>query len=336
MVARHGMAARGTDTWRSLQERLSATPAGLSEQVPADGGFLVQPDLADEVALHLYQTGEFLSRVKRYITTKNGTKIAGIDEQSRANGSRWGGLLAYWQNESDSLTAKKPKFRLNEMLAKKLTGLCYASSELVNDSPLFVQTLTTAFLDEFKFRFEDAAFNGTGAGMPMGILNSPALITVAKQGGQSAATVVLQNILDMDQRMWPGNYAGACWFIHADVRAQLLKTFIGTSNSYSPVLQLRTSPDGYDMLLGHPMIVSEHCQALGGPGDIILCDPGEYAFLERAPGPQFATSIHVKYTTDEETLRFVWRVDGQPIWHQPLTPLNGTNTASPFIALAQR
>ena len=39
--------------------------------------------------------------------------------------------------------------------------------------------------------FEDVAFiSGTGAGQPLGILNAPALVTVSKETGQAADTIV--------------------------------------------------------------------------------------------------------------------------------------------------
>jgi hypothetical protein len=53
-------------------------------------------------------------------------------------------------------------------------------------------------------------------------------------------------------------------------------------------------------------------------------------------GMQAATSMHVQFLTDQMTFRFIYRVDGESLWHTPLTPFKGTNTKSPFIALANR
>ena len=51
---------------------------------------------------------------------------------------------------------------------------------------------------------------------------------------------------------------------------------------------------------------------------------------------QQATSMHVRFLTDEMTFRWIYRTDGQPIWHTALTPFNGPNSLSPFIALQSR
>jgi len=89
-------------------------------------------------------------------------------------------------------------------------------------------------------------------------------------------------------------------------------------------------------LLGRPIIPIEQCAALGTVGDIILADMSQYVRCVKG-GIQSASSIHVQFTTDETTFRWVYRTDGQPIWNSPLTPYKDTTkTQSPFIVLAVR
>ena len=61
----------------------------------------------------------------------------------------------------------------------------------------------------------------------------------------------------------------------------------------------------------------------------------EYMLVDKN-GVQAATSMHVAFLTDEMVFRITYRVDGKPMWSVPLTPFKGTNTKSPFIALASR
>ncbi len=49
-----------------------------------------------------------------------------------------------------------------------------------------------------------------------------------------------------------------------------------------------------------------------------------------------ASSIHVEFLADQMVLRFIYRVNGQPAWSQPLIPFKGANTLSPFLTLATR
>jgi HK97 family phage major capsid protein len=54
--------------------------------------------------------------------------------------------------------------------------------------------LERAFASELGFMLDAAILSGTGAGQPLGILNSAATITVAKQSGQSSGTIMANNI----------------------------------------------------------------------------------------------------------------------------------------------
>jgi HK97 family phage major capsid protein len=51
-------------------------------------------------------------------------------------------------------------------------------------------------------------------------------------------------------------------------------------------------------------------------------------------GIQAASSMHVLFTTDEMAFRFIYRVDGAPLWHSALTPFKGSATQSPFVVLS--
>ena len=79
----------------------------------------------------------------------------------------------------------------------------------------------------------------------------------------------------------------------------------------------------------------EFCETLGTKGDIILADFSEYMLVYKG-GMEVAESMHVKFLTDEMAYRFITRVDGQPIYDEPFTPLKGANTLSPFVMLAAR
>ena len=322
-----------------LQRRAAA--AGGSEAVPADGGFLVAPEFADRMAAKIYGTGFFLQRCTYLpIGTDNATskKIPGFDEQSRADGSRFGGVRGYWANEADQVTASRPKYRMIELTLKKLIALSYATDEMLRDAALLGAALELAFTNEFRFKAEQGAFSGTGVGQFQGVLNSSALITVAAETGQSSATIVGQNVAKMKARMWAPSRVRAVWFCHADLEEQLpfLTLPIGTAGSQLPLFKFSESDDEPDRLMGRPVMVSEYAAVPGTVGDLVLVDPGEYAVCDKQPGIAPAVSMHIRFLTDEAAFRIVWRVDGQPMWHTAVTPATGGNTQSPYVALAAR
>jgi len=330
-----------------LAVRNAATPGGsvdprLIEQragVPNDGGFLVQKDFATELLRKIYETGVLAGRTRTIpiSANSNGLKINAVKETSRADGSRWGGVRAYWVDEAAAKTASKPKFRQMELNLQKLIGLCYATDELLQDASALGAFISMAFSEEFGFKVDDAIINGTGAGQPLGIMTGGGLVTVAKETGQLANTVVYENIVKMWARLWARSQQNAVWLINQDVQPELYNMGItvgtGGSPAFMPPGGLSQSP--YATLMGRPIIPIEQCQTLGTTGDIILCDLNEYLMISKG-GIESASSIHVRFVYDESVFRFVLRTDGQPIWNTALTPYKGTNTVSPYVVLATR
>jgi HK97 family phage major capsid protein len=331
-----------------LIQAASPGAAGLNEASPAEGGFLVQKDFSELLLERTYQLGNVSQRVFRVpiSANANGVKINAIDEDARTDGSRWGGVLAYWQNEADTKIGSRPKFRQIEIQLNKLTGLCYATDELLQDASALEAVIMRTFPMEMNFKVEDAIINGNGSGQPLGILNSGAVLQVPKDSGDPAGPGVSTNdILAMWGHMWAPSRADAVWLINQDVETHLYPLTLGTGTA----VQLLYFPPGYSggmnnsppnpsmwgRMLGRPVIPVEYCATLGTPGDILLLDLTQYVMADKG-APQAASSIHVRFLTDETTFRFMYRVDGQPVWKKPLTPKNGVNLLSPFISLAVR
>jgi HK97 family phage major capsid protein len=320
--------------------RVLAGPSGGSESVGSDGGFTVQKDFSNELLTNVWQTGKLAARARHIPIGENfnGIKLNVIDETSRADGSRWGAVQAYWVAEAAALTGSRPKFRPIEMTLAKLIGLYYATDELLRDDVALSAVATEAFTEEFGFKIDDAMMRGTGAGTPLGILNSGALVTVPKETNQSAATIVAENIMKMWSRMPSGSLDNACWFINQETWPQIfqLALAIGTGGIplFLPAGQFNNAPNG--TLLGKPIVPIEQASALGTAGDISFCDFSQYLLIEAAGGIQAASSIHVLFLTDEMTFRWTLRTNGQPKQVAPITPYKGTATLSPFVTLGAR
>lgn len=319
--------------------RVRNAASGLHEGLGSEGGFLVQQDFATELLKRTYETGVIASRCRRIPigANANSLKINGIDETSRVAGSRWGGIQAYWEGEADKYTGKKPKFRKIELTLSKLTGLCYATDEMLQDAVALGSLLETGFAEEFGFQMDDGVIWGDGAGKPLGIMNGPCLVTVNKEAGQVAKTVVFENIVNMWARCWAKSRPNSVWLINQDVEPQLygMGIVVGTGGTpaYMPPGGISGQP--YGSLFGRPVIAVEQCQTLGTLGDIILGDFSEYLIIDKG-AMETASSIHVRFEYGEQVFRFTYRADGQPIWNSALTPYKGSNTLSPFVTLQAR
>jgi HK97 family phage major capsid protein len=320
--------------------------SGASEIVPADGGFLVQQDFAGEILQRSYEMGQVLSRCRRIPIgpNSNGLKIPAIDESTRATGSRWGGVQVYRTAEGGDLTGKKPKFRLMELSLKKMTGLAYATDELLQDSTALEAIFSQAFQEELTFSIENEIINGQGAGQMLGILNAAATVSISAEGSQVATTFVAENAMKMWARCWGRSRPNAVWFINQDVEPQLyqmnvkIKNVAGSENVGGMPVYLQAGTiagQQYSTLFGRPVIPIEYCATLGTVGDVILADMSQYIVIDKG-GVQSASSMHVRFLNDEQTFRWVVRNDGQPSWHAALTPFKGSATQSPFVTVATR
>lgn len=329
------------DTNQGLDPRLAyrAAASGANESVASDGGYLIQQDFSSELLQVTHSTGQLVSRVRHIPISgnSNGIKINGVNEISRASGSRWGGVQTYWAAEADTATASRPKFRQIELNMNKLFGLFYATDELLADAAALESVAMAAFSEEFGFKLDDGIIRGTGAGQPLGVLNAPSLVTVSKETGQAAASIVFDNLVKMWARCWGPSRTNAIWAYNQDIEPQLfsLGLIVGTGGSpvYMPPGGLSASP--YGTLFGRPMIPIEQASTLGTVGDIILMDPSQYVMGDKG-GMQSASSVHVRFIYDESVFRFTLRTDGQPLWASAMTPAQGSNTLSPFVALATR
>ena len=318
-----------------IDRRLTTRSAsGLNETNPSDGGFLVQKDFVAELLKRTYETGILASKVKKIplSTNANGIKINAIDEDSRANGSRWGGVQTYWENEADKITASKPRFRTMDLSLKKLTGLCYVTDELLQDASALENVIREAFAEEFGFKIDDAILSGTGAGQPLGILNAGSLVKVEKEKDQTEI-ITVENLVKMWARLWSRSRANSVWYINPEIEPLLYTLRVGDKPVYIPAGGLSEAP--YGTLFGRPVMPLEQCSELGEVGDIILADFSQYILIDKG-GINATSSIHVRFLYDENVFRFIYRVDGQPVWNKALQPYKGSATVSPFVALAKR
>ena len=328
-----GVAGNGVD------QRLKRA-TGMSEGVPADGGFLVQTDFATNLLDFAFKTGKLAGKCDNITisNSSNAVKVPGINETARADGSRQGGIRCYWADEAVEKTASNATLRNVTLTLNKLIGLTYVTDELLADASALESWIQSAFPREIGFIVDVGIINGTGAGQPLGIVTSPSLISVPIEGGQAATTLVAANVMKMYSRMLPDSIPNAEWYINQDVWPEIFNLHLAIGTGGAPMFVpasagLVNAP--YGMLMGRPIVPLEQCQTLGTVGDIVFGDLSYYYFATKG-GIKSDSSIHVKFIYDETRYRWVYRCDGQPKIASAITPFNSTSTLSPFVALAAR
>lgn len=301
--------------------------SGMSESQPADGGYLVSSAIAGGILQNMVETGSLLSRISldNVGPNSNGMVYNAIDESTRAS-SLWGGVIPYWLSEGGSKTASAPKFRQIELKLKKVAALAYASDELLSDATALQSWLSREVPNALRYWVEEAIYNGDGVGKPLGIIAAPCLVSATRT---DASNIDSADILRMyARRLGNGPYV---WLINRDVTPELFALGSTYQSFFIPPGQWQSAPSG--SLLGLPIIENEFSPTLGTLGDIVLADLSKYQAIQKG-GIESASSIHVKFTTDETAFRFVYRFDGAPMLNSALTPHKGSATLSHFIALA--
>jgi HK97 family phage major capsid protein len=298
------------------------------------GGFLVPEGFVDEMLMVTPEADPMGGRVTEVPME---SPVVGIPARTDKNHttSVAGGLIVTRHPETMDLTSSRMQMEAVRLHATSLFGLSFATEEILTDSRLsFLAILEKGFQQQFIYQLINERLNGTGAGEFLGVMNSPCLITVAKDNAQTAATISGTNVLNMRAQCW--GYGDAIWLANHDCLPQLAQVHIDNANGFPITLyHMSDTEDVPDTLLGRPIKYTEYCQTLGTAGDLVLGNWSEYLEGEYQP-LDTAESIHVRFLQHERTFKFWLRNAGAPWWRTALTPKYSAKTLSPFVTLATR
>lgn len=315
---------------------MNAAPSEYgSEGVGADGGFAVPPDFRATILKKVMGEESLLGRTDQQQTNTN-TMVFPKDETTPWQST--GGIQSYWEGEASAYTPKKPSLGSNSIRLNKLTALVPATDELLEDAAAMTGYINSKAPEKMNHKVNDAIYRGTGAGMPLGILNAASLVTADAESAQAADTINANNIVNMFARMYAPWRRNSVWLINQDLEPQLqLMAFPGSTTAiplYMPPGGLSAAPFG--TLMGRPVLPMEICSALGDVGDICLVDFKQYLTATRVGGIRQQVSVHLWFDYDIMAFKFTLRVAGQPWWASTIARQNGSNTLSWAVTLAAR
>jgi HK97 family phage major capsid protein len=263
--------------------------------------------------------------------------MARVDKDHRTSVS--GGFTVTRKPETVAATSSRAQLEMVTMKASSLFGLGYASEELLTDSPMsFVAIIETGFRTQFGAHMLNEKLRGKGGNEYLGVLSALAgsglgpTISIAKEAGQVADTIVANNVLKARARVW--GYDQAIWIANHDTFPQLATMSIGVGTA-GVLIYSQGNSDRPSTLLGRPIIFSEYASKLGDQGDI-----GCYNFSQFLDGLyqplQSAESVHVRFVNHERTFKLWLRNAGAPWWREALTPAKSSDTLSPFVVVDAR
>lgn len=315
-----------------IDNRLQAAAASsiTQESVGADGGFAVPPDFLTSIQQTIMAQNSLIS-LTNPLTVSGNSIVIPMDETTQ-----WGtgGIKAYWENEAGAIAQSKIALNQTQVRLNKLAALIPVTEEMLEDAAGIDSYLRTKAPAAIDWQLSYALVWGTGAGQPLGIMNSPALVTQAAEGSQTADTINANNVTKMLARLPSQSRSSAVWLIHPDAEHQLPLMTLGNMPVYLPPGGLADAPLG--RLLGRPVIPHQVASTIGDLGDIMLVDWSQYLAAIKAGGVKLNVSIHLWFDQDIQAFKFTIRVAGQPYWSAAMSPRSGSTTQSPFVTLAAR
>lgn len=322
------------DTMKSLAEgdpRGIISKAAMGETSGDVGGYLLPYELQLGIDSHLQEYSLFHRHAWRQPMKTYTCQIPSFDLTSgNASGVTplLGGFTLSYDQENTAEAESEPTFAGGQLVSRYIAAYCVVSNQLVADGGIALGAyLEQGFARVIAFAVERQCFVGTGVGTIMGVINSPATVSVARAGGSDISTTDMGNMM---KALFPASYANSWWACNPSCMTKIAALASYQASSYfdtgSSILM------GY--LYGRPLMVTEKLPALGTAGDIVLFDPTMYALGTRSISIDYSKEVPSLWTNYQSVYRVVWRGDGQPMPKGTFTLADGATTSGCFVRLA--
>ena len=310
-------------------EKSQRSILGMNTQDGADGGYAIQVDFSNRINDTVITSSEILSRVDRYQVSANANEVYVTMANETSTSTVFGGVQAYVVEEGATIPNTKPQLRQIRLGLKKLAALAYVTDEQMRDAQFTGSLIERAFALAIARLREKMIIEN--------VIANPGTTTIAKESGQSAATVVGKNFLKMRNALISTSRRNAVWTMHPDVAAELPEMYLSGAHTdkfiYMP--ENGISVAGYDRLFGREILESDYCSALGTKGDVLYWNPMEYLEIYKG-GVETAASIHVAFDTAQMAFRAISYVNGMCKYDEGVTLVNSAVKRASYVTLATR
>lgn len=314
-------------------KRLDEVRSVWAEGTGAAGGFAVPTGFYEGIYNTVLENSVVMQRAKPYSLEYGNLTIPAFDDLDHATDGLYGGMVPQWLGEGSAATAVRGKLRTVNLKAHKLGLYMNMSLEVVMDSPILEQEVTSKLTESLNFYVDYYLLRGNGVAQPKGVLNDSALIKITRN---TSSDVKWADIVNMYSRMYPPCLKKAVWVIAPSVTPKLINMvdagnhliYVGNP-SYNGTIAAGVP----NTLLGLPVFVSEKMPSLGTEGDILLADFSNYAYgtsptiiMEKSNAPFWDEGL-LSY-------RAIIRLDSEGLWSKAISPLNGDSDLSWCVTLA--
>lgn len=305
----------------------------LGEGSGITGAYIIPTDYSLSLAATYEENAWLYPRCTHVTMTSKETvcpKVLAETAQAAGVSPFFGGWSIGWGGSSqigNTITQSNPTFRQAQLTARDLLGTIVVSNQFQMDIEAGgEEMLLNLFMRGAAWTEEYAFLRGTGApgNQPLGILNGPGKILVARATPNQINAIDIDNMIGT---LTPLGWNKAIWACNPSALKQVagIAGFIPNQNGF-----MDEQCAGF--LLGRPVYVTEKLPILGTTGDLIFIDPSMYAVGERQE-IVIAISDQNQFKT-YQTVYKVWkRVDGLGLLDGPITIADGSTKCSPFVIL---
>lgn len=243
-----------------------------------------------------------------------------------ANGV-FGGVEVFWIGEGVLKPETDGTLREVALTPKEVAAHTVVTDKLLRNWDAANAVIST-LLQNAMVNSEDFAFlRGNGAARPLGVINAPGAIMVARAGANQIQYIDTVNML---AALLPESTSRAMYIANQSTLPQLA-TMQDPAGRY--IYNAGDATRGIPATLnGIPIRFTGKTPTLGNRGDLVLVDLAYY-LIKDGSGPFIAASEHVLFRQNKTIIKVFWNVDGQPWVDAPLTLEDGLTQVSPYAVL---
>lgn len=309
--------------------------SALNEQSGAAGGYLTPTEfttsllkpLAERSLIyknaHVVKMNSGIARGPMLLATAS--HAAGITPFFSGISFKWGPSATFANSETAELT-----FAEQVLNAWDLTGYGVVSNQMLDDAGPEVDAKLIDIIGKAAAWYaEYAFFNGLGSGatMPLGMLNAPCALAVNRAG---AGAIALADAANMIGKILPMSWLNCFWVCSPSALAKVVQISGYQASTGSRL----NGEDHCGYLMNRELYVSEKLPALGTRGDLILIDPTLYVIGDRMQVVVDVCNDEPTQFTKNRSMYRVWlRLDGKPMLNGTVTLADASSTASSIVVL---
>lgn len=295
--------------------------------VGQEGGFAVPTQFRPEMLM--IQPEESIVRNRATVIPAGDPPDGTITMPAFSQGADgvFGGVQVYWIGEGELKPETDGKLEEVSLTPREVAAHTVVTDKLLRNW-VAANTFISALLQGARASAEDFAFlRGNGVAKPMGVLNAPGAVVVARATANQVQYIDTVNML---AALLPESKGRAVYIASQSILTQLA-TLQDPNGNYI-FIQGDATRGIPATLNGIPIRFTGKTPTLGNRGDLMLVD-FTYYLIKDGSGPFIAASEHVLWRQNKTVVKIFWNVDGQGWVREPLTLEDGLTQVSPYVVL---